>query len=100
MRKYSGEVNGYSFSLKSVTPKRLKQLDEVSKAVVEWKEENDQEVWLYDEEFRSDTMKQIADIILDWDEKAMPSEMYASDELEFSEILDARTIFFAKAGIM
>jgi hypothetical protein len=97
--EYTSEMNGHEFSLKKTSPARLQKLDALSKELAEWNEENEG-FYLYDVEFRAQFMKKLADIIVDFKGNGPDEDLWESDELEVSELVSARSVFFARAGLM
>lgn len=97
--EYTSELNGHKFSLKKTSPARLKQLDSLSKELTEWNKENE-DFYLYDEEFRSYFMKKLAGIIVKFEGNGPDEDLWKSEELEVSELVSARSVFFARAGLM
>lgn len=99
MKRYTGEVNGKDFTLAKTSPAKVRQVDEVAKMLNEWNKENEG-FYLFDTDFRAKFFKKLTDVIFEWSEDTPSKEFFEDEDLEVSEIVSARSVFLARAGMI
>jgi len=82
------EINGREFDVKEATIEISKQVDDANQMLQEWQEEND-ELYLYDDEFRGKYFKQLAEAMLVPKDGDMPDKEFWEDpKLQYGRLLN------------
>lgn len=96
-----GEINGHEYSLNATSPNRLQELDRVDQMLRDFNEENPEDFYLFDEDFRAKYFKHLADVLITWEDGFNPTkEFYGDGDFEVSELQSARRSFLANAGMI